>query len=82
MKILYKFGHTIKIGTGSSTNHPESKNHMTTCDIKTWVKCDDRDWIIAKERSIYKTVDSISKCESEKEVANYIEFLYNEEDSD
>lgn len=61
MKEIEIFNHTIKIGTGSSTHHPERKGGMSTCDIRTWV-CYDGDWFIPNTRSMFSIYENIQSA--------------------
>lgn len=72
MKEIQMFSHSIKIGTGSSSHHPERKGGMTTCDIVTWV-CYDGVWFRPLVRSQLKIWDDIQKIKSSQELEAYIE---------
>lgn len=72
MKEIQMFSHTVKIGTGSSSHHPERKGGMGTCDIKTWV-CFDGVWFIPLIRSQLKIWNDLQRIKSSQELNAYIE---------
>lgn len=72
MKEIQMFSHTIKIGTGSSSHHPERKGGMTTCDIVTWM-CYDCAWFRPLIRSQLKIYEDLQSIKSSQELETYIE---------
>jgi len=73
--LINKFRHTIEVGLGSSTGHPEYKG-VQTSDIREWIKIDDGGWTrlqhLLSERKI---LSMIELCDDEVKLIIVLLFI-------
>ena len=66
----------IKMGSGSSTHHPEAEGGFTTCDFKFWLKFLDSDWFIPYDFGTRKQILAlIDVCANDNQIISLMELL-------